>query len=243
MKSAIAEELKLEYEPVAILFTDEKPEGAQEPRETDPRCVIGLLTAAAEEGRITAFKAETVECGGGMAGLGFDNVYDEDFTYFLSQGREDLEGEGYKKTPELAQSLVDSLPDMDEIEGKYRVFMPLSRVKPEQKPNVVVFYAKPDQISALVVLANYARKGVDNVITPFGSGCQTACLLPYEERNRDNPRAVLGMTDISARPYVDAETLSFAVPFNMFVEMEENVPGSFLERRAWLNGVRPRLEG
>ncbi len=242
MQSAIAEKLQLEYEPVAIIFTDQKPEGAEEPEEGDPRCVIGLLTAAAEEGKMTVFEKDTVECGGGVAGLGFDNVYDEDFKYFLSQGREDMEGEAYKKTPELAQTLVDSLPDMEEIEGKYRVFAPLGQVEDDQEPDVVVFYAEPDQISALVVLANYAREGVDHVTTPFGSGCQTACLRPYQEGKKEEPKAVLGMTDISARPYVDPQILSFAVPFKMFVEMEDNVPGSFLERRAWLEGVEPRLE-
>ncbi|HWR43067.1 hypothetical protein [Sporomusa sp.] len=36
------------------------------------------------------------------------------------------------------------------------------------------------------------------------------------------------MTDISARPVIDADLLSFSVPLSMFKEMEDNVPGSFL---------------
>ncbi|MBW1995430.1 MAG: DUF169 domain-containing protein, partial [Deltaproteobacteria bacterium] len=53
----------------------------------------------------------------------------------------------------------------------------------------------------------------------------------------ENPRAVVGLTDISARKYIsrqlDRDLLSFAVPWKMFQEMEENVAGSFLERRTW----------
>lgn len=41
------------------------------------------------------------------------------------------------------------------------------------------------------------------------------------------------MTDISARPYIDADLLSFSVPYAMFREMESNVPDSFLDKHAW----------
>lgn len=55
----------------------------------------------------------------------------------------------------------------------------------------------------------------------------------------------MGLTDISARKYVrgllSSEYLSFGMPWEMFLEMEGNVEGSFLERNAWrsLRASRP----
>jgi hypothetical protein len=46
-------------------------------------------------------------------------------------------------------------------------------------------------------------------------------------------RPAIGMIDISARPHVDPDILSFSIPFPLFEEMEGNVAGSFLEKDAW----------
>lgn len=144
------------------------------------------------------------------------------------------EGEAYKRTPELAKRFVDSLP-ITEIPEQYVIFKPLADVDiGRDEPKVIVFYANADQLSALVVLANYGRPGNDNVIIPFGAGCQTTCLIPWNEATaQERSRAVVGMTDISARPVIDADLLSFSVPFAMFTEMEDNVAGSFLDKHAW----------
>ena len=58
-------------------------------------------------------------------------------------------------------------------------------------------------------------------------------LLPYAQGKKSLPKAVIGMTDITARPIVPAETLSFTVPFEMFQEMEKNSAGSFLDKEDW----------
>jgi hypothetical protein len=89
-------------------------------------------------------------------------------------------------------------------------------------------------LSALVVLANYAREANDNVIAPFGAGCHSVCIFPYREAGAENPRAIIGLTDVSARKQVDKDILSFTVPYKMFLEMESNVKGSFLENEEWL---------
>jgi len=57
-------------------------------------------------------------------------------------------------------------------------------------------------------------------------------------RTEEKPPAVVGLTDISARKYVrkrlGAEYLSFAMPWSLYLEMEANVWGSFLERSPWV---------
>ena len=237
MHSEIANRLKLRYSPVALLFSDEKPNDATEFIEGRRGCVIALITAAAK-GRQVAFSRSTCGCPGGIAGLGFGNPYPHfpgGFEYFLSTGRGEgyPEGEGYKKNPELVETFLDCLPFTDNAQ-KYIIAKPLDKVEEEKEtPVIVVFYANPDQLSALVVLANYGRAGNDNVIIPFGAGCQSICLLPLHQACQVRPKAVVGMTDITARPLIDADLLSFSIPTAMFREMEENIPGSFLDRHDW----------
>lgn len=161
MQSQIAERLKLRYSPIAILFTTEKPQGALEFAEGRWGCVAALLSSAAK-GRQAVFSRSTFGCVGGGVGLGFGNMYPQfpgGFEHFLSTGKEGFrEGEAYKKTPELASTFVAALPITD-IPEPYVVFKPLADVdNSKEEPRVVVFYANPDQLSALVVLANYGRK-------------------------------------------------------------------------------------
>lgn len=90
-----------------------------------------------------------------------------------------------------------------------------------------------DQLSALTVLANYYRPGIENVLMPFCSGCQSIFLIPYAETKKENPKAVVGLTDITVCPMVEPDMLSFSVPYKMFLNMEENTSGSFLEKTMW----------
>ena len=102
---------------------------------------------------------------------------------------------------------------------------------------MIVFFTDPDQLSALVVLANYDRPDNHNVIIPYAAGCQTIGIYPYQEAKAERQKAVVGLTDLSARVYIRKQLadnlMTFAVPLKMFEEMEQNVEGSFLERPTW----------
>ena len=266
MKSRTAAALNLKYSPVTITWTDEKPQKALEFKQGKWGCVMWMLAASAARGRTAVFSRETSGCWGGGVGLGFGNRYlsfpggIECFSYFLSSGNEQwdkgrgtareiegfvtgdfledfLHGEGYLKSPELVKDLVENMPLMD-VPSRYVVFRPLKASDPErEQPRVVVFLVNPDQLSALVILANYGRKGTENVTIPYAAGCQTIGIFPYREAESDTPRAVVGLTDISARKNIrrqlGKDLLSFAVPWKMFLEMEENADGSFLSKRTW----------
>jgi len=265
LQSAIAEALALKYNPVAVVLGDDKPENALQFKKGRWGCVMFMFANAAK-GRTAAFDAETYGCWGGGVGLGFGNAYlrfpggVECFARFLSSGNKGwkkgeevarglegaagreftdnfLQGEGYVKTPELVEQWLEDLP-ITEIKSTYVLFKPLGEVDfDRERPETVVFLVDPDQLSALVILANYGREGMENVIIPWAAGCQTVGILPYREGRSPHPRAVVGLTDISARKYVrnllGAEYLSFAVPREMFLEMESNVAGSFLEGHTW----------
>lgn len=268
MKSQIAQAIQLQYEPVAILWSDEKPEGAMQFTEGKWGCVMWLAVSAAK-GRTAVADRKTFGCFGGGVGLGFGNQYlnfpggMEGFCHFLSSGNAGrpggpeiaekikafmtseshenfLNGERYIKNPELTEKFVEALPMMD-VPAAYVVFKPLSSIDPaKEKPRTILFFVNPDQLSALTVLANYARGGNENVIMPYAAGCQNIGIYPYREARSDRPRAVVGLTDLSARVYVrkqlgDGNFMTFAAPFALFEEMEHNVPGSFLERHTWLS--------
>ncbi|TLU57705.1 MAG: hypothetical protein FDX18_07050, partial [Chlorobium sp.] len=55
------------------------------------------------------------------------------------------------------------------------------------------------------------------------------------ESESDTPRAVVGLTDITVRNKFAKELLSFAIPYRLFLEMESNVEGSFLQKHNWQN--------
>ncbi|MGB9804940.1 DUF169 domain-containing protein [Desulfofundulus sp.] len=251
MESKIARALNLKYSPVGILLSEEKPPGALQFKEGRWGCVVAMFMGAAR-GKTAVFDRKTYGCLGGGVGLGFGNLYVNfpgGIEYFLSTGNQEFcrseaarglvrnmpaleHGEGYFKSPEVAKKFVDALPYV-EVPAPYVVFKPLDQVPEDEKPEVVVFLANCDQLSALAVLANYNRGGEQSVIIPFGAGCHTLFLFPYHEARSERPRAVVGLTDISARKHVEKDLLSFAVPYKMFLEMEDNVEGSFLEKEEW----------
>jgi len=150
-----------------------------------------------------------------------------------------LNGERYIENPAGVRRFLAALP-MTDIPAATVVFKPLDAVDgANETPQAVIFFVSPDQLSALTVLANYARGDNENVIIPYAAGCQTIGIYPYREAASARPRAVVGLTDLSARLYVrkqlgDPHLLTFTVPFALFEEMERSVPGSFLERPTWL---------
>lgn len=264
MESKIAKALKLTYEPVAILWSNRKPKGAVQFIEGKWGCVMWMLASAAK-GKTVVFDRKSYGCWGGGVGLGFGNQFlyfpggIECFCYFLSIGNETivsgrktaeeiekfgrrefvenfLKGERYIKSPGLVKKFIEQLPMID-IPNKYVIFKPLSKVDEKDKPVVIVFIVNPHQLSALVVLANYGRESLDNVIMPMGAGCQQVGIFAYREAQSENPKAVAGLTDLSARKYIKRllgeDVFTFALPYKMFKEMERNVKGSFLERQVW----------
>jgi hypothetical protein len=264
VNSKIAEILKLKFEPVATLWSNNLPENALQFKGVGAGCIMSLFAQVAAKGKTAAFSMTTYGCFGAGGGLGFGNQYEnfplgvEAFKYFLSIGLESsgneeileevkkignkrmaeyfMHGEGFKKSPELVGKFLENLPTM-EVPSKYVIFKPLRDLAEDEKPVDIIFVANPDQLSALITLVNYDREENDNIIAPFGSGCSQIGIHAYKEAKSEKPRAVLGLTDLAARKDVRGilgkDTLTLTVPYRMFLEMEANVEGSFLERSLW----------
>lgn len=225
--------------PIAFYYTDD---GGQTPvhRITEGQhCFIDDL-AAIRQGRSLSFDTKSVACLGGKRYLGFSQALMPNFEYFLSCGIPGkLEGERYKKSPELVKELLAHAPTVP-APGKFIVFKRWDSLEDMDQPLVVIFFAAPDVLSGLFTLANFDEPTNEAVFCPMGAGCATIVQYPLIESRSDHPRAVLGMFDVSARPGVDAGTLTFAVPMRKFERMVKNMDESFLVTASW-EKVKARL--
>ena len=55
---------------------------------------------------------------------------------------------------------------------------------------------------------------------------------PLKEAGKEEPRAILGMFDVSARPMVEKDVLTLSMPYSVFLKLLENVSEAFCRRRA-----------
>jgi hypothetical protein len=225
--------------PIGFYYTDVKEEKSMARPPKVHRCIIGDL-AQVRKGKVRCFDVHTIGCEGGRRYLGFQEHQRPDFEYFLSYGIPgQLEGERYKKSPELVKEVMKQQA-LFKAPAKYIVFKRWDVMEESDEPLVIIFFAPPDVLSGLFTLANFDETDSNMVITPFGAGCGTIVYHPYRELKSDRPRAVLGMFDVSARPFVPPEVLTFAVPWPKFVRMADNMEESFLITKSW-GKVRKRM--
>jgi uncharacterized protein (DUF169 family) len=224
--------LGLKESPLGAYYTNDKPEGVTA-KTGIHMCMIGLLQNARKKGKTVYFDKEHFGCPGGAYYMGFLESPMPNIEYFLSCGIPGkMEGERYIKTPELAREFFARRKPRP-TPATYCVFKPIEQFQDEIKPEVVIFFAPPDILSGLFTLTNYALESTDAVITPFGSGCSTILTIPLKEAEKEQPHAILGMFDVSARPMVEKDVLTLAMPYSIFLRLLENISGSFLETESW----------
>jgi uncharacterized protein (DUF169 family) len=229
--------LGLTDSPVGIYYTHEKPQG----RTAAPGghvCMIGLVQNAVKKGEVVYFDKDHFGCPGGAYYMGLAATIRPHIEYFLSCGIPgEMEGERYIKRPEKAREYFDRMKPRP-APAPYCVFKPLEQFGENERPEVVAFFAAPDLLAGLFTLTNYSLEVTDGVSAPFGSGCSSIVTYPLHEADKKEPRATLGMFDVSARPMVGREVLTFAIPYALFLSLLENVNGSFLETESWKKVLR-----
>jgi hypothetical protein len=218
--------------PLTFYYTDEEGRAGPVKPGTIPRCLIAALVKV-RQGNSLSFDVEGVGCAGGKRYLGFTETLMPDFEYFLSCGIPGkVRGERYKKSPEMVAEILNRWPKF-KAPARFIVFKRWDKLDNADNPAVVIFWASPDVLSGLYTLANYDESDPEAVIAPMGSGCSTIVQDPYMEIGKPHPRAVLGMFDISARPFVAPEEITLAVPTNKFIRMVRNMEESFLITDTW----------
>ena len=231
MDSKIAKLIKLTNPAVAVVQSDTCPDKALQFKPGHWGCAIAMLAAAAN-GKIAAFTAETATCTGGRAGLGFAKYPLGWIEYFLSCGGNGVTRcERYKKNPDMARdficgvsnALIEKLPPRK----KFLLFKPLDTVT--ETPDVIIFLVNADQLSGLVTLANYDSARHDGAKILFGAGCAQTVLYPMSDKDF----CFVGLTDPSARKFIDKNLLAFSMSYEKFLRLESLAEESFLTADAW----------
>lgn len=177
------------------------------------------------KGKTLHITEDNAGCGGACHWLlGEETRSREDFIEFL------VDEEGLKVSHQLMNKWLDHnqpyKPDNPNI-----LIGPLKEAQYKYL-KTITFYINPDQLSALMLGAqyNYAPGDPLAVIAPFGSGCME--LLPLFE-DLDVPQAMIGATDIAMRQYLPPGILAFTVTKPMFKQLCELDERSFLYKPFW----------
>lgn len=226
--------------PLTFYYTDEENHAKPAVPGSKQRCVIAALKGV-RLGSPLYFDVDSIGCPGGKKYLGFSDMIMPDFEYFLSYGIPGkLEGERYCKSPELVKEMMKQMPEF-KAPGRFIVFKRWDNLDSQDSPEVVIFFAEPDVLSGLFTLFRFDETDRNIVYAPFGSGCSTIVQYPYLEIDYEHPRAVIGMLDPSARPFVPQNVVTFSVPVKKFTSMIENMEESFLITDTWKN-IQKRIK-
>jgi uncharacterized protein (DUF169 family) len=218
--------------PITFYYTDDPGRAKSMKPTSGHRCIIGDLIKV-REGTSISYSADAIGCFGGKRYLGFSRTISPNFEYFLSCGIPGkLEGERYKKSPELVKEVMKQ-QTVFTAPARFIVFKRWDLLEEADTPEVVIFFAQPDVLSGLFTLANFDRAEPNGVFAPFSAGCGSIVQYPYLEGESKHPRGVIGLFDVSARPYVPKEVLTFSAPMNKFVSMVEDMEESFLITGSW----------
>ncbi|MCW3803987.1 DUF169 domain-containing protein [Plebeiibacterium marinum] len=92
----------------------------------------------------------------------------------------------------------------------------------------VTFFVNADQLSALVIGANYFSDSVKSTVSvPFGSGCMQILTLVNQS---EEPMALIGATDLAMRKYLPKNIMAFTVNPAMFEKLCSLDDESFLTK-------------
>jgi hypothetical protein len=197
-----------------------------EPKPGRRACVFSFFKQW-QKGKTLHLTAENHGCGGAGNWLfGVQGRSRQEFVEFL------VGKEGLKASHELMNRWLDHSQPY-QAQHAHLLIGPL---RPEQAQylKTITFYANPDQISALILGAQYYYAPGDPppVSAPFGAGCMQ--LLPLLA-DLDAPQAIIGASDIAMRQYLPPDVLAFTVTLPMFQRLCELDEGSFLYKPFWAN--------
>lgn len=205
-------------------FSSNKPNSAILPEIGAWTCMFQFIKKVVG-GKRLCLSEENPGCSGATCYLGFKKP-GQRAGYFLA------EKERFKKSVELANAFYSEIQAVPAAK-KYLILERIADLKDESIPEVIVLWVNPTTVSGLITLANYDRATNDNVVIPFASGCQSIWTIPFKEKLQEAPKCVAGLTDPAARVFMPEEVLSLSMPTKRFIEMAENIEGSFLQLGTW----------
>ncbi|MDD3590453.1 MAG: DUF169 domain-containing protein [Thermoguttaceae bacterium] len=243
MNKKLKETLHLELEPVGIYFGNEAAQCDLDASPEKRNCVVPLLAAAAK-GKTISMNEESCNCAGGAVGCCFGDGFarrNPEIQKMLSQGFGEnvpdyiptrmKDGEKFFLDEETALKWRNNLPLSEKAYPRI-VFAPMQKWDEIGTPDLVFVFADPDQISALVALLGFHNGRALNTIAPFGAACHSI-LYAAEQMESDDPKAVMGLFDISQRSAAMAKYLSMTMPYALWEKITQDLDKSCLTTHSW----------
>jgi hypothetical protein len=227
MKSVIVEHLEPEFDPVALVWSDELPEGAIEFKAGRFGCILNLFAETSLKGRVAGGSRDTVACPGGRAALGFGVEFIESderldhASVLFSKGlaatgdeqayRKKMQsvraswqplyefGERRHSSPEMAREWITNCLPRYDIQYRFVLFKQLRETDPDENIRSVIFPVSPLELSGMITLLGSVVDGADPVHVPQGADCFHLGCFAYDQYDAEPPRAVLGMVGVDGR--------------------------------------------
>ena len=224
--------------PVGVFYSDELngAEYLKKPAENSRgyTCIFAQM-AKVHKGHSIAFDVNNLGCWGSVGTI-FGGTYQEDQTVELL-----VDIEHFKKSREQVLALHHTNPKANPT-GRYLIMKQYNQLTEEDQPEIVIIFAKPDMIAVMHCLAGFDETRIDNVIVPFGSGCEQLLSFAFNEAKQTNPRAILGGMDLAMRNCIKQDVLTFSITHSRFIEIVRNMDDSFLNTYIW-KGLKSRTVG
>ena len=205
-------------------------------REMIPNACTVTAFKSAMEGKTVYLTAENALCKGSLTGLGFRDGLPPipgGYGNFLACGAQGgPPPHRLNRSPEAAEALIWAQPQrvMEGYDG-----LEIKPYRDGDTPDLVTIFCDADRLSAMCYLFNFSKDGgrYDTIIVPTVSGCASIFRVPFGELEREEPRAVVGLADLSARIHFTPELLALTVTGQDFKRMLADADASFISTKEW----------
>lgn len=189
----------------------------------------------AREGTPVTLTPDNIGCFGGKYYAGYIDKPERVPTFVSLTER-------YKRSPEMVDEYLDKL-GMPRMEKPYLNFSRIDNIDGFDGIEGLLFFAHADMLSGLCAWAYFDRNEADAVCSHFGSGCSNiVSVAVVENRKPTGYRTFLGLFDVSVRPFVGVNELSFVIPMCRFKEMYHTISECCLSGSPAWKRVQQRLQ-
>jgi uncharacterized protein (DUF169 family) len=250
-------------EPFGVHYTDTRPEKAFGPREGVPlsreleeqgkldmqevmktfSCVMGNIWLARKKRSAAFISSEEYGCPGGTYYCSMMKPHLRFIEHYVSTGFEGspLHGERYMPNPDAMRKFMLEV-NPRKAPGKYCIFKPLSQFTDDEKPEFVIFFARPEVLSGLFTQAVFTTGDMECVVSPFGAGCTNMISWPLYYKEKGLEKAVIGGFDPSARKFMKTDELTFTVSLSFYERMLASLPESMFTHETDWSSVRKKVD-
>ena len=213
-----------------ILILFKKAKNLKEERKEKFRCIFQFLAQTRKKHIPSVFDYENFGCPGCRFYLGFIKEIPMFNHYFISTGFPLLYiGERIAPTSESSKKHADLLKGIKQ-KGKYVIFDSIENISFDVDPELVIFFCNADILSGLVGLIRFVTDEPDAVLSPFSSGCGSIFSWPIKYYQDGLEKAVLGVFDPAARPYMNKGDMTLSIPYSLFKKILSDYKRSFIYR-------------